>query len=87
MTVNESSLAFFQCNASGDPKPDVTWFKKGMQLTGGGRFVIDGNSLTILQTVADDAGEYICNVSNGIDSHVGVAHLIVQGKTLRFYEV
>ena len=84
MTVNESSSASFQCNASGDPKPVVIWFNRGMQLSGGGRFVIYENSLTILHTVASDAGEYSCNVSNGLDSHVGVAHLLVQGKMLCF---
>lgn len=78
VTVNESSSASFQCNASGDPKPVVIWFNRGMQLSGGGRFVIYENSLTILHTVASDAGEYSCNVSNGLDSHVGVAHLLVQ---------
>lgn len=80
VTVNESSSAAFQCNASGDPKPIVTWFKYGMQLSSGGRFVIDGNSLTIIRAVASDSGAYSCNVSNGLDTDVGVAHLIVQGE-------
>ncbi|XP_015754539.1 PREDICTED: Down syndrome cell adhesion molecule-like [Acropora digitifera] len=78
VTVNESSSAAFQCNASGDPKPTVTWFKYDTQLSSGGRFVIDENSLTILRVVASDSGAYSCNVSNGLDTHVGVAHLIVQ---------
>ncbi|KAK2567085.1 Hemicentin-1 [Acropora cervicornis] len=78
MTVNESSSAAFQCNASGDPKPTVTWFKYDTQLSSGGRFVIDENSLTILRVVASDSGAYSCNVSNGLDTHVGVAHLIIQ---------
>lgn len=80
VTVNESSSAAFQCNASGDPKPTVTWFKYDTQLSSGGRFVIDENSLTILRVVASDSGAYSCNVSNGLDTHVGVAHLIVQGE-------
>ncbi|KAJ7383467.1 hypothetical protein OS493_027628 [Desmophyllum pertusum] len=78
VTVNESSSASFQCNASGDPKPVVTWFKDGTQLTTGGRIVIGGDSLTVLSTVASDAGQYSCNVSNGLSSHVGIAHLFVQ---------
>lgn len=81
MTVNESSSASFQCNASGDPKPVVTWFKGGVQLAAGGRIVIGGDSLTILNTVASDAGQYSCNVSNGLSSHVGIAHLLVQGES------
>lgn len=80
MTVNESSSASFQCNASGDPKPVVTWFKGGTQLAAGGRIVIGGDSLTILSTVASDAGQYSCNVSNGLSSHVGIAYLLVQGE-------
>lgn len=81
VTVNESSSASFQCNASGDPKPVVTWFKGGSQLFEGGRVVIGVGSMTILNTVASDTGQYSCNVSNGLRFHVGVAHLFVQGKT------
>lgn len=84
VTVNESSAASFQCNASGDPRPAVIWFKEGKQLSAGGRIVMGGNSLTILNTVASDAGQYSCNVSNGLRSDVSVAHLIVQGKELSF---
>ena len=80
VTVNESSSASFQCNASGDPKPVVTWFKGRTQLTSGGRVVIGEDSLTVLNTVSSDAGQYSCNVSNGFSFHVGGAHLIVQGK-------
>ena len=80
MTVNESSSVSFRCNASGDPKPVVTWFKGGKQLAAGGGIVIGGDSLTILNTIASDAGQYSCNVSNGLSSHVGTAHLLVQGE-------
>ena len=79
MTVNESSPASFRCNASGDPKPVVAWFKGGSQLAAGKRIVIGGDSLTILNTTASDAGQYSCNVSNGLNSHVGIAYLLVQG--------
>ncbi|XP_078361310.1 contactin-4-like [Oculina patagonica] len=78
VTVNESSSASFRCNASGDPKPVVTWFKGDMQLTTGGRIVIGGDSLTVLNTIASDAGQYSCNVSNGLNFHVGIAYLLVQ---------
>lgn len=81
VTVNESSSASFQCNASGDPKPVITWLKGGGQLSAGGRVVIGRDTLTILNTVASDAGQYSCNVSNGLSSHVGMAHLIVQGES------
>jgi len=80
VTVNESASASFRCNASGDPKPVVTWFKGVTQLAPGGRIVIGGDSLTILNTIASDAGQYSCNVSNGLRSHVGIAHLLVQGE-------
>ena len=80
VTVNESSSASFRCNASGDPKPVVTWFKGGVQLITGGRIVIGGDSLTVLNTIASDAGQYRCNVSNGLNSHVGIAYLFVQGE-------
>ena len=82
VTVNESLSASFRCNASGDPIPTVTWFKGGFQLSAGGRVVIGEYILTVVNTVASDSGQYSCNVSNGISFHVGVAYLIVQGKSL-----
>ena len=81
VTVNESSSASFRCNASGDPKPVVAWFKGGTQLIPGARIVIGGDSLTILNTVASDSGQYSCNVSNGLNSHVGTTYLLVQGES------
>ena len=80
ITVNESSPASFHCNASGDPKPSVTWFKDGRELAMSGRVVIGQDSLTIVNTVASDTGQYSCNVSNGLNSHLGVAFLLVQGE-------
>ena len=79
ITVNESSPASFRCNASGDPKPVVSWFKGGTQLTPGARIAIGEDSLTIVSTVASDSGQYSCNISNGLNSHVGTTHLLVQG--------
>ncbi|XP_022795071.1 Down syndrome cell adhesion molecule-like protein 1 homolog [Stylophora pistillata] len=78
VTVNESSPASFRCNASGDPKPVVTWFNGQTQLTPGARIAIGEDSLTILRTVASDSGQYSCNVSNGLNSHVGTTYLLVQ---------
>ena len=80
VTVNESKSASFRCAASGDPKPTVTWYKSGLKLSHGGRLVITEDSLSILNVSAVDAGEYSCNVSNGLAYHVGTASLIVQGK-------
>ena len=82
VTINESSAASFQCLASGDPKPTVTWYKGDNRLVAGGRIVIGGNNLTILQTTPLDTGHYSCNVSNGLAFDIGKAFLLVQGTRL-----
>ncbi|XP_048587603.1 roundabout homolog 1 isoform X5 [Nematostella vectensis] len=78
VTVNETSTASFECQASGDPTPTVTWYRGQTALTHGGRYVIGQGTLTILRSNPSDTGEYRCNVTNGLATHVGVAHLFVQ---------
>lgn len=80
ITVNQSSSASFKCVASGDPKPNITWSKGGVLLRNEGRVIITGETLSITRTNASDAGEYQCHVTNGLATHVGKAHLVVQGK-------
>jgi len=77
--VNQSSSASFKCVASGDPKPNITWYKGGVLLQHGGRYIVTAETLSISRTVAADAGEYQCHVTNGLAMHIGKAHLVVQG--------
>lgn len=77
MIVNELFLVLFQCNVLGDLKLVVIWFKGGVQLVVGGRIVIGGDSLIILNIVVSDVGQYSCNVSNGLSFYVGIVYLFV----------
>ena len=73
--------------ASGDPKPNVTWYKQGVLLKSGGRIVITEDTLSIGYTNATDAGEYECHVTNVLAKHVGKAHLVVQGTSITNFSV
>ncbi|XP_060608426.1 hemicentin-1-like [Ruditapes philippinarum] len=60
-----------QCNADGDPRLTVEWYKDGNQITGSGHVFIlpGGNSgkiLMINQASNADQGEYTCKASNSL---------------------
>ena len=56
------------CNATGDPKPSVTWFKNGEPLTKLDNkrvgIVASGYTLKFTRLVPGHNGNYSCNVSN-----------------------
>ena len=54
-----------QCDASGFPRPTITWTKDGQPLSEGGRIAIFRNgSLSISSALASDSGEYSCIARN-----------------------
>lgn len=64
------------CEVSGVPLPSVTWFKGGVVIENGGRFVIDevsvvtqnerniSSTLTVLRLELSDTDTYYCTASN-----------------------
>ena len=54
------------CEATGDPKPTVTWMKENSELPfGRSRVSVDG-TLHIWNTKGEDAGRYICTASSAV---------------------
>ncbi|XP_071815928.1 uncharacterized protein [Apostichopus japonicus] len=65
------------CQVSGVPKPNVTWFRDGLELTqddGALGFTEEDGSLSIISVTQSDAGDYHCQAEN---SH----GLIISDKT------
>ncbi|CAH1270966.1 HMCN1 [Branchiostoma lanceolatum] len=78
------------CNASGDPRPTISWLKEGSLITTDTPGVqILGNSLTILAADLKDSGSYTCFANNaaGEDDHKFDVQIQGKGMTSGYYIV
>ena len=73
------TTAVLECLVSGGPQPKLTWLKDGKQLAVTQRhFFTAGNQLlVIVETKTEDAGEYICEMSNILGTKKGTSVLTV----------
>ena len=67
-TVNEGGNVTFQCNATGNPSPTLSWTKNGNAIINQSfnNIVLteDSQTLTINNAQRNDAGIYICDATN-----------------------
>uniref|UniRef100_A0A0N4Z9L2 Roundabout homolog 1-like n=1 Tax=Parastrongyloides trichosuri TaxID=131310 RepID=A0A0N4Z9L2_PARTI len=64
-TAEIGSSVFFDCQASGDPMPSITFKKNGEAMPVGRAYIHPNNKgLTIQDVQMSDAGEYICIAEN-----------------------
>ena len=89
LNVTVGSTATFNCTASGDPTPTLTWSYSNQQLSSGGRILISpsGESLRILNAQQSDEGVYVCEAENQVGSDTAQVSLDVQGKAVLNYVV
>ena len=85
--VFEGSAAKFEVRITGEPEPDVEWFKDEQPVEEGGNFRIefddtDGCVLVINSTRIEDEGVYRCVASNSFGKAISEAELLVTGKKL-----
>ena len=64
------------CTATGQPRPNITWFKSVGSLPKGRSKVMKGN-LTIYNVTKKDRGTYICKAENILGSVSATAQLVV----------
>uniref|UniRef100_A0A8C6LAX7 Contactin-3 n=1 Tax=Nothobranchius furzeri TaxID=105023 RepID=A0A8C6LAX7_NOTFU len=78
MTVKsiEENL-FWECKASGKPKPSYSWLKNGEQLMVEGRVQIENGALSITALNLSDSGMYQCVAENKHGSIYSSAQLMV----------
>ncbi|XP_053170409.1 obscurin-like protein 1a [Scomber japonicus] len=78
------TVATLRCQIGGDPRPDVIWERKNVQIESEGRYKIseDGKAylLTITGVTEQDAGQYICKARNSIGETYAAASLKVEGE-------
>ncbi|XP_063100238.1 hemicentin-2 isoform X2 [Cavia porcellus] len=67
------------CEASGIPRPTVTWQKEGFSIPSGGRSqVLPSGQLRLTRAHPEDAGNYFCMAQNSAGSAMGRTRLVVQ---------
>ncbi|XP_055022481.1 obscurin-like protein 1a [Boleophthalmus pectinirostris] len=76
------SDATLRCQIGGDPRPDVIWERKNIQIFSEGRYKLseDGKAflLTISSVTPEDAGQYICKAKNNVGETYAAATLKVE---------
>ena len=83
--MDAGSTFVWDCTATGNPTPVLSWTKDGTKFEPGYPQhirVLANNSLVIRGVKPEDAGQYQCHASNGIGAaHVVQATLTVKGET------
>ena len=81
LTVNEGGTASYQCSASGNPQPTVTWSKLSSQskIT---QSAVSRGKLELKKVTGSDSGVYQCSVTNILGTSQEVVRLAVNGKFL-----
>ncbi|XP_034007059.1 obscurin-like protein 1a [Trematomus bernacchii] len=76
--------ATLRCQIGGDPRPDVIWERKNIQIMSEGRYKLSEEgkaySLTITGVTLQDAGQYICKAINSVGETCAAASLKVEGE-------
>ncbi|KAM9759115.1 contactin-3 isoform 1-T3 [Menidia menidia] len=68
-TITDTALSieenlFWECKASGKPKPSYSWLRNGEQVTAEGRVQIENGALSITALNLSDSGMYQCVAEN-----------------------
>ena len=81
LTVNEGGTASFQCSASGNPQPAVTWRKLNSQsqIT---QSAVSRGKLELKKVTGSDSGVYQCSATNILGNSQEVVRLAVNGEFL-----
>ena len=64
MVVNETDVASLQCDAKGNPVPQITWLKENTSVAADKRIVQSGGGIMIKDVKSHDGGMYTCVASN-----------------------
>lgn len=76
--------ATLRCQIGGDPRPDVIWERKNVQILSEGRYRLSEEGKVYLLTITGvtqmDAGQYICKARNSVGETYAAASLKVEGE-------
>ena len=85
---DEGDIAFFTCQATGEPVPTISWYFNGALLTDGATHTISETSVNtttissrlIMSVQSSDVGTYTCNATNVVSSDTSSGVLTVIGE-------
>lgn len=82
--MRAGNTIFFRCEASGAPKPVISWIKDGVQVSKGNRFSVNSNTgeLEIKDIGKEDEGRWECAARNSIGFASEVFELRVIGENV-----
>lgn len=83
----KEKLLTIECCVSGEPAPNVVWFKDGILLSSSDKYqmIDDGDDLKkllIRRATADDSGRYICQAENLLHKEETSHYVYLDNKTL-----
>ena len=81
--VNEGNNVTFHCNATSNPSPTLSWTKDGNAINQSSNNIVlsqDSQILNVINVERNDAGIYVCNATNNVNSVSASAYLNVQCK-------
>jgi len=81
LTVNEGGTASFQCSASGNPEPTVSWYRLGNQ-SNTPQLAVSRGRLELANVTGSDSGVYQCLATNILGNSQEVVRLTVNGEFL-----
>ena len=73
-------MVVLTCEATGDPKPSVTWSKDGNTSIPRAQFRNDDHILVIQEVAPSDGGTYECRASNIFGQRRTATAVIIAGK-------
>ncbi|XP_018408468.1 PREDICTED: hemicentin-1 [Nanorana parkeri] len=78
-TVNAGTTVVLNCEAEGEPVPDIVWSRLTRPISGDSRFsILSNKSLQIFAVRKEDTSAYECRATNVMGSAVAKASFIVQ---------
>ena len=77
-TVVQNNNVELSCQATGSPKPSITWHKKGGGQMPASYSVVNGN-LQIIGVKKSEEGFYVCTASNVLGFQQAEAKMTVNG--------
>ncbi|KAM8871723.1 obscurin-like protein 1a [Synchiropus picturatus] len=90
VVAQAGSDATLCCQIGGDPRPDVIWERKNVQIVSEGRYKLAEEGkvymLTITHVSEEDAGQYICKARNSVGETYAAASLKVDGEQQGYKE-
>uniref|UniRef100_A0AAR2L2C6 Neuronal cell adhesion molecule n=1 Tax=Pygocentrus nattereri TaxID=42514 RepID=A0AAR2L2C6_PYGNA len=77
--VQRNRNVVFECKVKHDPSliPTMTWLKDNGELPDDERFIVDSDSLTIMEVTENDKGTYTCIMNTTLDQDSASAQLTV----------